>query len=110
MSEDCHPQITEKGTAIIESGLTLRQAHEIETACTDDAPCVDCLRGAQVSANAIIEFRTARLHEAVKLLEYALHLRMYGERAPGGNETWVRWDVDVEKWLRDLPRAVGWEA
>jgi hypothetical protein len=42
----------------------------------------------------------AELSEAIKLLEYALHLRMYGERAPGGNETWAQWDRDAEVFLR----------
>lgn len=38
--------------------------------------------------------------EAVRLLGYALHLRMYGERAPGGDETWARFDRDCEAYLR----------
>ena len=37
-----------------------------------------------------------------KLAEYALHLRMYGEHAPGGNETWQRWDSMAENTLRNL--------
>ncbi|MFG1794217.1 hypothetical protein [Nocardia sp. NPDC049149] len=43
-----------------------------------------------------------RLTAAVELLEYAMHLRMYGERAPGGNETWREWDGRAEKFLRSL--------
>lgn len=39
---------------------------------------------------------------AVKLLEEALHLRMNGERAPGGNETWRDWDLRAETFLRSL--------
>lgn len=39
---------------------------------------------------------------AVKLLEYALHLRMYGECAPGGDETWLEWDARAEAFLRSL--------
>lgn len=42
----------------------------------------------------------ATVERATKLLEYALHLRMYGERAPGGNETWRQFDTDVEHFLR----------
>ena len=39
---------------------------------------------------------------AVRLLEEALHLRMNGERAPGGNETWHDWDLRAETFLRSL--------
>ena len=39
---------------------------------------------------------------AVQLLEEALHLRMNGERAPGGNETWHDWDNRAEVFLRSL--------
>ncbi len=38
--------------------------------------------------------------QAVALLEEALHLRMNGERAPGGNETWADWDKKAELYLR----------
>jgi hypothetical protein len=38
--------------------------------------------------------------EARRLLEYALHLRMHGERAPGGNETWAEFDRRCEAYLR----------
>ena len=38
--------------------------------------------------------------QAVRLLEAALHLRMNGERAPGGNETWAALWRDVEVFLR----------
>lgn len=37
---------------------------------------------------------------AARLLEYALHLRMRGERASGGNETWAQFDRDAEAFLR----------
>ena len=40
------------------------------------------------------------LAEAVELLEYALHLRMHGERAPGGIETWREFDQRCEAFLR----------
>lgn len=40
------------------------------------------------------------LKRAVKLLEYALHLRRHGERAPGGTETWAQFDRDAETFLR----------
>lgn len=38
--------------------------------------------------------------DAVWLLTYALHLRMHGERAPGGNETWATFDRRCEEFLR----------
>lgn len=37
------------------------------------------------------------------LLEYALHLRQHGERAPGGAETWAWFDRAAEHHLRGLP-------
>lgn len=37
---------------------------------------------------------------AIRLIERALHLRMNGERAPGGTETWAQWDRDAETFLR----------
>jgi hypothetical protein len=40
------------------------------------------------------------LAEAIRILEYALHLRMYGERAPGGDETWNEFDQQCEEFLR----------
>lgn len=39
---------------------------------------------------------------AIRLLEEAFHLRMNGERAPGGNETWQDWDQRCEEFLRDV--------
>jgi len=46
---------------------------------------------------------------AVRLLEEALFLRMNGERAPGGTETWHDWDGRAESFLRSLlpPEAEG---
>jgi hypothetical protein len=34
--------ITDKGKAVIASGLTVRQAHEIEKGCSVDDPCERC--------------------------------------------------------------------
>jgi hypothetical protein len=34
----------------------------------------------------------AEVHRLRALVEEALHLRMHGERAPGGTETWPEWD------------------
>ena len=35
-------EITERGKAVIESGLTLRQAHEIERDCSAEKLCASC--------------------------------------------------------------------
>lgn len=51
------------------------------------------------TARKMVEARRER-DEAVRLLKYALHLRMHGERAPGGNETWQQFDRDAEAYLR----------
>jgi hypothetical protein len=37
---------------------------------------------------------------AEELVALALHLRMHGENAPGGNETWRLWDREAEDFLR----------
>jgi hypothetical protein len=42
------------------------------------------------------------LDAAVRLLEEALHLLTNGEFAPGGYETWPRWIVKTEEFLRGL--------
>lgn len=42
------------------------------------------------------------------LVEYALHLRMNGERAPGGDETWRAWEGAAERYLRNV--AAGRES
>lgn len=44
----------------------------------------------------------ATLKRALELLEYAVRLRMYGERAPGGNETWAQFDRDSHEFLSRL--------
>ena len=35
-------KITDRGAAVIESGLSVRQAHEIQTGCHPDSPCEKC--------------------------------------------------------------------
>ena len=52
------------------------------------------------AAGSALRLAKAQCDEAVKLLERVLHLRMNGERAPGGNETWQDSDRDVEAYLR----------
>jgi hypothetical protein len=49
----------------------------------------------------------ADTNEAIKLVEYALHLRQHGERAPGGNETWREFDQRAEACLRGLSPSDG---
>lgn len=44
----------------------------------------------------------AALISAVKLISYALHLRQFGENAPGGDETWAEFDMQAEKYLRKM--------
>lgn len=39
-------------------------------------------------------------NEALDLLKYVLHLRMHGENAPGGSETWREFDTRCEAYLR----------
>lgn len=54
------------------------------------------LTGAEGERDAI----GVKLVEAIRLLEYALHLRQHGERAPGGTETWAEFDQCAETFLR----------
>lgn len=42
------------------------------------------------------------LIDAVQILEYGFHLRVHGENAPGGNETWREFDRRTEDFLRQL--------
>lgn len=36
--------------------------------------------------------------DPVALVREALHLRQYGENAPGGTETWAEWDRKATNW------------
>lgn len=38
--------------------------------------------------------------EAVRLVALAVHIRQYGQRAPGGDETWAQFDRDADALLR----------
>lgn len=40
--------------------------------------------------------------EAHRLVAEAHHLRQYGERAPGGAETWREWDRKADAYLQGL--------
>lgn len=48
--------------------------------------------------------------EATSLLEYALHLRQHGEKAPGGSETWRQFDTRAEDFLRTHGAAAALSA
>lgn len=47
------------------------------------------------------------LLDALQILDYAMILRMHGERAPGGNETWAEFDRVAERFLRKVRRMEG---
>jgi len=34
--------VTDKGRAVVESGLSVRHVHEIETGCSAENPCAEC--------------------------------------------------------------------
>lgn len=51
---------------------------------------------------ADLEAAEAERDQAKTLLEYAIHLRQHGERAPGGNETWAEFDQRTDHFLRGL--------
>lgn len=36
-------QITDEGVAVVEAGLTVRQAHELRTGCSVGNPCARCI-------------------------------------------------------------------
>ena len=46
--------------------------------------------------------------EMRRLLDTALNIRMYGERAPGGNENWRDWEQAASALL--YPEALGGES
>ena len=48
-----------------------------------------------------------RAERAGKLLERVLMLRMHGEDAPGGTDTWYQLDGDVETYLRSVLDSKG---
>lgn len=57
--------------------------------------------------NAVKESRARMADEPLTLVKYALHLRMYGENAPGGTETWKEFDRRAEEFLRGGPPDAG---
>jgi hypothetical protein len=57
--------------------------------------------GAELLARA--EQAEARRDAADALLDTALNIRMYGERAPGGNENWRDWEQAASALLYPEP-------
>ncbi len=57
---------------------------------------------AEQLAGMLTAFAAEYRERPVRLIEEALHLRMNGERAPGGNETWADWDRRAEQYLREV--------
>lgn len=69
-----------------------------------DPKCPCCNRRRPWAATPVADDEAT----AIRLLEEALHLRMNGERAPGGNETWRDWDMRAEQFLQErLARLRG---
>lgn len=69
----------------------------------DDQLVAVVMNGAFVTGDQELAERVCELlngGEAVQLLEYALQLRIHGERAPGGNERWAEFDRRCEDFLR----------
>lgn len=56
--------------------------------------------GSVYGIDVFVQGEPSATGEARRLLEYAQHLRMYGEYAPGGQENWHQWDRDVASYLR----------
>ena len=61
--------------------------------------------GTIINADLMTPTASGTLDSAVRLLEYALHLRQHGERAPSGTETWAEFDRRAEAFLRAVPRT-----
>jgi chromosome segregation ATPase len=61
---------------------------------------IEHLRAQVASEGSYIDELIAARDATIKLLEYALHLRMHGECAPGGRETWAEFDRRCEAFLR----------
>lgn len=51
------------------------------------------------SLTRLLAVRFETQARATRLVELAMHLRMHGERAPGGNETWAEFDRMADQFL-----------
>ena len=74
-----------------------RRLYEYENTIDWHTSCTSCARVLDSATN-----ERERAERAKALLERVLHLRMNGERAPGGTETWRDLDRDIERYLRGL--------
>jgi hypothetical protein len=63
---------------------------------------VERWRGLAEAQQKTIREEVAARGRAEELLRTAMAIRMYGERAPGGNENWADWDRDAEQFLRSI--------
>jgi hypothetical protein len=77
---------------------------ELADALNWDTACLNCASLLDSSYDSYVQAEQAemKLQQATKLLNYALTIRMYGERAPGGDENWREWDMRTEVFLRSL--------
>ena len=71
-------------------------------ACTDLSKDYAALIIAKDRLERRLAARTQDLRRAVAVVQYAHHLRVHGERAPGGNETWEQFDRASEECLRAM--------
>jgi hypothetical protein len=86
---------------VIEPTGEMRLAFDEAPGAEKGCVCAVCLNRRLAAVLAIAERQLlAQAAEADRLVAYALHLRMHGERAPGGNETWRQFDRDAEAYLR----------
>jgi hypothetical protein len=71
---------------------------------TGELPTEESLRAVwwELATRPMSPVQRSERGQALKLLEAALFLRMNGQRAPGGNETWGAWERRVESFLRAL--------
>lgn len=60
---------------------------------------LDALRQERDEAVRVAAHAVRDLEAVARLLEYAIHLRVHGENAPGGDETWERFDQMAEEFL-----------
>lgn len=56
-------------------------------------------RGGDVDHRVVAELLAER-DALERFVVEAMHLAQYGERAPGGNETWAEWFARAENYLR----------
>ena len=58
--------------------------------------------GGNYGMQVFVEGTPTLVERGRRLLAEALHLRMFGEHAPGGAETWAMWDRAAEDYLRSF--------